>query len=396
MSEYPDPDVEVDALSPAELAASLDAGEPTRLLDVRNRDEFESWHVEGATVTATQIPYMKWLQADAQDTVADRAADIEGEGPITVVCGRGEASAYVASLLQEAGIEARNLAEGMDGWARVYQANELSADVPPEGVTVVQYRRPSSGCLGYTIVADGEAMVVDPLREFTDRYVADAHERDATIEYAVDTHVHADHVSGLRELAAETGATPVMPRLSVERGVTYDVETVIHNEELSLGSTTVRAVHLPGHTTGMTGFEIGDVLLSGDSLFVESVARPDLERGAKGAESLAYRLHESLTERIGAFDDDTLVAPGHYSDAATPAHDGSYTARLGDLRERLSVFSADRSTFVANIIRDMPPQPANYERIIAANMGVEDLDDADAFELELGPNNCAASPSRTS
>jgi glyoxylase-like metal-dependent hydrolase (beta-lactamase superfamily II) len=242
------------------------------------------------------------------------------------------------------------------------------------------------------LVADGEAMVVDPLRAFTDRYVADADEYDASIEYAVDTHVHADHVSGLRELAAETDATPVMPRLAVERGVTYDVETVIHNEELSLGSATVRAVHLPGHTTGMTGFAVGGVLLSGDSLFVESVARPDLERGAKGAESLAYRLHESLTERLTEFDDDTLVAPGHCSDAATPAADGSYTARLGDLRERLPVFSVDRSTFVANVIRDMPPQPANYERIIAGNLGTEALDDADAFELELGPNNCAASP----
>ena len=389
MSDYPEPDVAVASRSPAWLADRLAAGDPVRLLDVRNRDEFEDWQITGPSVETTLVPYMKWLQADAQDAVADRAAEIDGSGPITVVCGKGEASAYVAGLLTEAGIDAHNLADGMEGWACVDRTVEL----PCESATVVQFQRPASGCLSSLVVASDEAAVVDPLRAFTDRYVVATEERDAEITTVVDTHVHADHVSGLRDLAAETGATPVLPRLSVQRGVEFDVETVVDGEELTVGDTTLRAVHLPGHTTGMTAFAVGDVLLSGDSLFLESVARPDLQRGEGGVEALAAQLYESLTERLADFDDDTLVAPGHYSEGTEPDADGGYAASLGDLRERLPVFGMERTAFTARIMRDMPPQPDNFERIVAANLGLADLDDDDAFEVELGPNNCAATPS---
>ncbi|WP_136716495.1 MBL fold metallo-hydrolase [Halorientalis salina] len=389
MSDDPDSGTGADALSPAGLADRLAAGESVRLLDVRNRDEFETWHVDGPSVEATLIPHMNWIQADVRDSVADLASDIDGEGPITVVCGRGEASAAVAEMLTEAGIEAHNLAEGMEGWARVYRAREIT-DADP---TVVQYQRPASGCLGYMVVSDGEALVVDPLRAFVDRYIEDAAERDAEITTVVDTHVHADHVSGLRDLAGATGATAVMPRMSVQRGVTYDVETVIHGEELTVGDATLDVFHLPGHTTGMTAFRVGDVLLSGDSLFVESVARPDLQQGDNGAEMLAGQLYESLTDRTADLPDETVVAPGHYSEGVQPADDGTYTARLGELRERLPVYDMSNAEFRARILRDIPPRPANFERIIAANLGREDLADEDAFELELGPNNCAASPS---
>jgi glyoxylase-like metal-dependent hydrolase (beta-lactamase superfamily II)/rhodanese-related sulfurtransferase len=389
MSDYPEPDVAVESRSPEWLADRLTAGDPVRLLDVRNRDEFEDWQITGPSVEATLIPYMQWLQAEVQDSVADRADEIDGEGPITVVCGKGEASAYVAGLLTEAGIEAHNLAEGMQGWARVARTVEL----PCDAATVVQFQRPASGCLSSLLVAGDEAAVIDPLRAFTDRYVVAAAQRDAEITTVVDTHVHADHVSGLRELAEKTGATPVLPRLSVQRGVEFDVETIIDGEERAVGDATLRAVHLPGHTTGMTAFTVGNVLLSGDSIFLESVARPDLQRGEGGAEALAAQLYESLTERLADFDGDTLVAPGHYSEGTDPDADGAFAARLGDLRESLPVFEMDRTAFTARIMRDIPPQPDNFERIVAANLGLAELDDGTAFELELGPNNCAATPS---
>jgi glyoxylase-like metal-dependent hydrolase (beta-lactamase superfamily II)/rhodanese-related sulfurtransferase len=389
MTDYRDPEGEVASLSPDALADRLAASEPVRVLDVRNRDEFEAWHVEGPSVTTTLVPYMTWVQADATDSVADRAADIDGAGPILVVCARGEASASVADLLDRAGYDATNLDGGMEAWARVSRTAELATDGPS---TVVQYRRPSTGCLGYLVVAGDEAVVVDPLRAFVDRYVDDAAARGAEITTAVDTHVHADHVSGLREVADRTGATPVVPRMSSERGVTYDAEPIIHGEELAVGDTTLEAIHLPGHTTGMTAFLLDGVLLAGDSLFVESVARPDLEEGADGAPALAAQLYESLTARLADLPDGTLVAPGHYSPAATPREDGAYAAPLGDLRDRLAVFSMDRQSFTGRIVMDTPDRPANFQRIVAINLGLEDADDEDAFELELGPNNCAASP----
>lgn len=384
---YPDPPVEPDSVAPAELARRLASSHPVRLLDVRDRDEFESWRITGPSVTATQIPFSKALQAQVTDSVGGLAERVDGEGPITVVCGRGEASAYVAGLFEQADIAAQNLADGMRGWARVYEGHEISDD---GAATVLQYQRPSSGCLGYLVVSDGEAAVIDPLRAFTDRYATDAAEHDATLTYAIDTHIHADHVSGLRSVAAATGATAILSERAADRGVTFEGRTLADDETISLGATELRAVWLPGHTTGMTGFAVGNCLVTGDSLFLESVARPDLEAGDDGAPEFANMLFATLTERLAAFDDGMTVAPGHVGEG-TPRNDGgTYTAPLGEVRDRLWVFAVDRETFRERILTDMPSRPANFESIIAANLGETTPTDDDAFEWELGPNNCAA------
>src|SRR6056297_632516 len=215
----PDPPTEHPSLSAAALKDRLDAGEPVRLLDVRDRDEFAAWQIDGPAVTATQLPFTKFLQAKVTGEVEDLLDGIDGEGPITAVCARGEASAFVAGLLVDHGVDARNLADGMEGWARLYEAHEL----PTDAATVLQYERPASGCLSYLVVSDGEAAVVDPLRAFTDRYLADAAAHAATLRYAVDTHVHADHVSGVHRLASDHDVEPVVPARAVDRGLSFDV-----------------------------------------------------------------------------------------------------------------------------------------------------------------------------
>ncbi|MGB9952363.1 MBL fold metallo-hydrolase [Haloarcula marismortui] len=385
--DYPDPPTDPPSLSATALQTKLDTGEPVRLLDVRDRDEYEQWRVRGETVTATQLPFAKFLQAKVTGEVNDIVDEVAGSGPITVVCGRGEASAFVAGLLTEHDIEAQNLSDGMEGWARLYEAREI----PCDDATVLQYRRPSSGCLGYMVVSDDSAAVIDPLRAFTDRYIADATDRDASLTHAIDTHVHADHVSGVRRLAEETDAKPMLSERAVARGVD-DMTAVADDESLQVGSATLEPRPLPGHTTGMTGFTIGDVLLAGDSIFLNSVARPDLEAGADGARDLARDLHRTLTDRLSVLPDETLVAPGHYSESTMSANGGTFTASLGTLRSRLTGFEMDREAFVEYVCDDIPARPANFERIIAINLGAETADDDTAFELELGPNNCAAAP----
>ena len=384
--EYPDPPADVPSVAPATLKRRLDRGESVRLLDVRNRDEIEEWQIAGPTITRTDIPYAKFMQAKVQDTVTDLAADIDGDGPITVVCGHGEASSFVAGLLSEAGIEAQNLAGGMTKWARVYDAHGIATDGP----TVVQYQRPSSGCLAYMIQDGRKAIVVDPLAAFVDRYITDAAERNVDIVAVVDTHVHADHISGARELAAKTGARTIVTEGAHARGITEDVETVGDGETLSVGDATVEVVALPGHTTGMAGLAVGNVLLSGDSLFLDAVARPDLQEKGDIAE-MARELYRTLTERMARFADETVLAPGHVDDRSTVAGDRTYTAPLGEVRERVPAFAETEREFVEQMTGDLPPEPANAERIVAINLGRETADDEEAFELELGPNNCAAS-----
>jgi len=384
----PEPESKTDALTPAALARAIDAGDQVQLLDVRDRNEIETWAIDGPSIEREHVPYARFLQAEVTGRVEDLAADFVLDEPVTVVCGRGEASDHVADLLTGAGIVARNLAEGMTGWARVYRASEIDVG---GSATIVQYRRPSSGCLAYLVQAGDEAAVIDPLRAFTDRYVADAADRGVEIRYAIDTHLHADHVSGRDRLAAETDAEPIMPEPAAARGVN-GITTVADSEALALGDTVITAIAAPGHTSGAFAFRVGDVLLTGDSLFLDGVPRPDLEAGADGARELAGTLHDTLTERFGGLDDELLVAPGHYGPSERPEIGGEYTARLGDLRERLLVFSLEREAFVERVLDGMEPRPANHERIVAINRSQEEIDDETAFELELGPNNCAAAP----
>ena len=382
---------DVPGVDPATLQRRIDAGDPVRVLDLRNRDEVEQWHLAGPNVSLTQQPYNRFVQAQVTDGIDEFVAAVTGEGPITVVCARGEASAEVAAGLLERGHDAHNLTGGMDAWARLLLATEVDGAVGGDDDTLVQYRRPSSGCLGYLVASAGAAAVVDPLRAFTGRYVADARERGVEVETVVDTHVHADHVSGLRSLAEATGATPVMPERAVERGVTGDVTTVGDGDTLDVGNLAVEAVHAPGHTTGMTAVAVGDALLTGDSLFLDGVARPDLEAGFETAEAFARELYRTVTERFSPFPGETVVAPGHHGEGAQPDTDGVFAAPLGECRQP-RVFEMGEDEFVAHVTDRRPSRPANHERIVAVNLGRESVDDEAAFELELGPNNCAAAP----
>jgi glyoxylase-like metal-dependent hydrolase (beta-lactamase superfamily II) len=386
--DFPTPDADVETVRPETLKERIDAGEDVTLLDARMQSDYEEWRVDGDTVESINVPYFHFLEDEIDDEVLEQIPD---DREVTVLCAKGGASEFVAGTLAERGYDVNHLEDGMNGWARIYEAVEV--DGYDGAGTLVQYQRPSSGCLGYLLYDDGEAAIVDPLRAFTDRYQADAEELGVELKYALDTHVHADHISGVRELADE-GVEGVVPEAAVDRGVTYadEVTTAADGDTFSVGDATIEAVYTPGHTTGMTSYLLDDSLLAtGDGLFVESVARPDLEEGDDGAPEAARMLYESLQERVLSLPDDTLVGGAHFSDAAEPAADGTYTARLGDLVADMAALTMDEQEFVDLILSDMPPRPANYEDIIATNLGQNAVDDEEAFTLELGPNNCAAS-----
>jgi len=376
-------------IAPEDLADRLARGEHLGIVDVRDRDEFEQWTVEGPGVEAVQVPHARFLQAQVRGGTADLVDDVPE--PLVVVCGRGEASDHAADLLCETGLDARNLAGGMDAWARVYRATELPT---PDGATVVQYHRPATGCLAYLVVGDGDApdaAVVDPLRAFADGYAADAADRGATLSRAIDTHVHADHVSGVRAVAEAAGAEPAIAAGARDRGLAFDATPLADGEAFEVGDVRIEAIHAPGHTGEMTALLVarGDgpgTLLAGDSLFLDGVARPDLEAGVEpeDAAGVLYDTLRSLRERLP---DGTLVAPGHVRLSTAPDADGAYAASLGSLFTDLELADLDREAFVDRVTATVPP-PANAGAIVAANLGEREVEDPAA--LELGPNNCAA------
>ena len=383
-------------LPPAELASWLAEQRSFTVLDVRNRDEFESWHVSGPNVEAAHVPHQQFIAARVQGTSEELVPD--GPEPVLVVCGLGRSSAEVAIQLQAGGVDALNLAGGMAAWARHYEAVEL----PCSTATVLQYHRPATGCLSALVVGgstgDSErtAAVIDPLRSFADRYAEDAADHDANLAYAVDTHVHADHVSGVRAVAESTGAAVVLPAGITAHDPRFESEPhlVADGDSLDLGgNAALEAVDLPGHTPEMLGYRLadsaqGDLLFGGDTLFLTTVARPDLavERGE--IEGMARKLYATLSE-LRSLPTETRIVPGHVSESTRPDEAGRYVATLGELVAQIDLLDLDESAFVERVTESLPPRPANDEQIRRINLGRETVDEETAFELELGPNNCA-------
>ena len=289
-------------ISPMTLADRLAAGEAITLLDVRDEAD---WTIEAATATAIHMPAKQVL-----DHVANVAADLSG--PVAVLCNRGVTAQEVAPQLRMLGVDAMVIEGGMRGWIATLAAHAV--DLGVEGLAIRQVQRPGRGCLSYLLAAGGCALVVDPAPD-AGFYVALAQEVGASIDTVIDTHLHADHLSGARALAHATGAALRLPAGTLERGVTYaDRVDPLHDGDLvALGEVGVRALALPGHTSDMTGLLVaGRALVGGDSLFADGIARPDLQRGdPEGARAMARTLHATLHDRI-------LALGGRHRPAALP------------------------------------------------------------------------------
>src|SRR4051812_484020 len=240
------------------------------------------------------------------------------------------------------------------------------------------------GCASYLIGDEdaGVAAVVDPKLDIED-YLALARYMGVSIEHVLETHNHADHVSGHGRLAAATGAT-----IHVHRLAEPDYEHVPFDDgwELALGSVLVRALHTPGHRPEHTAFALVDrgrgeepwAVLTGDSLFVGDIARPDLAVDkAEGASGIFHSLHDRLLELPGSCE----VWPGHLGGSLCggPGMDMKTSSTIGYERAHNTLLQIDsEEEFVAATTRKLPPQPPNFQAIVALNRGplVRDLRDA--------------------
>lgn len=369
------PPVDID---PAAFEAELRSGADVLVVDTRDPASFAAWHVDAVGVPILNLPEAD-LVADP-----DRAlAAIPADARLRVICNAGNASRRVAEALGPHAGEVRSVEGGLIGWSRVLQADEVALDGP---FTVVQLRREARGCLSYLVIADGEALAVDPAPDVRP-YLAEAARRGVRITHVLDTHVHADHLSGGRALAEATGAALHLSHAALARGLRYagEVTPVGDGDTLAIGGEQVTVVALPGHTSDMIGVRVGDdALIGGDSVFADSIARPDLEEGDEGADRAARRLYRTLCERVGPLPDSTVLLPCHYAGGRL---DGPVAPTLAEVRAALPELALDEDTFVTRLLQAMPPRPANYLAIIDVNLGGV-VDDA-ASRLEIGANNCA-------
>jgi hydroxyacylglutathione hydrolase len=231
------------------------------------------------------------------------------------------------------------------------------------------------GCASYLIGDEdaGLAAVVDPRLDI-DEYLRLARYLGVRIEHVLETHNHADHVSGHGRLVASTGATIHIHR---EAGPDYDHERFDDGWELQLGALTVRALHTPGHRPEHTAFALFGTdrgsepwaVLTGDSLFVGGIARPDLavekEDGARG-------IFRSLRERLLVLPDTCEVWPGHLGGSLCggPGMDLKVCSTIGYERAHQPLLRIDdEDEFVERATADLPPQPPNFGAIVDTNRG---------------------------
>ena len=392
---------EVSEWSAEDLLGRLEAGEDLFLLDIRDDEEFERWKIEGTKeIPALNVPIYEFLAEDEHDDAVDTfRAYVERElvdrlprgTPILTVCPEGDASSYLAEALRRLDLTAFNLAGGMEAWGNHYRSRNV---VRLPELQIWQLSRPARGCLSYVAASGGEAVVVDPLRH-VDHYLELARKLGFEIVRVVDTHGHADHISGGPRLAAELGVPyhlhpydAIHPIDVLPARIAY--EPLREGQELSFGRRRLRCVHIPGHTLGNLALYLDDgFLFSGDSIFIESIARPDL--GGRG-ETWAPLHYRSLL-RLLDLPADTVVLPGHFSQLGEGS-EGLWAASLGELAEAnegLVMARKGEDEFVRYILSSLPNFPDEYVEIKRVNAGLVEVDESQASELELGKNICALS-----
>ncbi len=375
--------VEIEA---EELARALSAGEPLQIMDVRAPERVARGPID-------LIPPEHFHNIRGSELMHYRdipSTGLDPELPVAVVCGHGLDSKILAFHLGRLGLDARSLAGGMLAWMRLTLPIDLD---PTEGLDrLVQFDRIGKGCLGYLLVSGGEAVIVDPPLVF-DRYVEALRHSGARPVGVVDTHAHADYVSGAVPMAEYFGvpyylheADAVYPYDGTPG--TVEFTPLSDGETIEFGRTALRAMHTPGHTEGSVTFLVEDrIALTGDFLFVESIGRPDL---SGREEEWAGKLWASMARAIREWDDSVAIYPAHYASEQERRMGRAVGISFGDLLAENEILKIqDPEVFLHHILSKKAPFPDSYRKIKAINVGLAPVQEDEVEELEVGRNECA-------
>lgn len=373
-------------IAAAELARRLERGERVQILDIRTPERVAQGRVRfGATPDFRALPASEIYQlATLEPLMLDPAV------AVAVICGHGNSSKQATGFLRARGFEAFSVTGGMAAWAGVYLPRRLSSTASFQHV--VQLDRIGKGALSYVLVSDGDAVVVDPGRQL-ELYEAELRELDAIPTAVIDTHVHADYLSGARAASARWQVPYFLH--SADARSPYDgalgrlaYQPVNGGDTIAVGRATLRIAHVPGHTLGSIALIADEALaLTGDFLFVQSVGRPDL--GGQ-SDAWAAQLWASLERARRDWPGDLLVLPAHYASERERRADRAVAARF-DVVVATNEAAAiqDERVFHAWVAAKSATPPESYRTIKLANLGLVNLSDGEAELLEFGPNQCA-------
>lgn len=351
------------------------------ILDVRNEESFSDWKIEGKNFEHLNVPYFELL-----DGVEDLIDQLPKDQDILVACAKEKSAKMVANMLAEKDVKVSYLKGGMNSWSEHLEPVKLG-DLE-KGGEIYQFVRIGKGCLSYMIMSDGEAAIIDPTR-MTDVFTDFAERKSVKIKYVLDTHLHADHISGGREIRDKTGADYYLPPKDAEE-VVFDYHPLEDGHVITIGHSKIeiKAYHTPGHTVGSTSFIVdGKYLFTGDLLFIDSIGRPDL---AGKAREWVDDLRETLYVTYKNLSEDLIVLPAHFMIVEELNEDGSVSEKLGRLfEENHGLNIPDETEFASLVTEGLPPQPNAFKDIRQVNMGKIEASQAEQKEMEIGPNRCA-------
>lgn len=374
----------VPEISPEELVLRVESGAPFRVLDVRANT------ASGRIDIVPQECYVNIRGSQLMAMGANVKTAFPPSDPVAVVCERGNSSKQIAAHLNELGYVAQSIRGGMAAWGMAVVARPLA---PPPGFDcLLQFDRVAKGATGYLLGAGGEALIVDPPRK-AQPYLEAARERGLKVVAVADTHAHADYISGGPGLSRALGIPYYLhPRDAIlpydGSPAKLDYAKAEDGTVIPIGPASVRTFHTPGHTLGSVSYLAGDsVALTGDFIFVNSIGRPDL--GGK-AEAWTKELWASLERARREWPGAMRLYPGHYASEAEREADRTIGAVFSAIQARNEPLRfKDEAAFTAWVMTKVGGSPESYRKIKAVNLGLVEVWDMEAQELDCGRNECA-------
>jgi glyoxylase-like metal-dependent hydrolase (beta-lactamase superfamily II)/rhodanese-related sulfurtransferase len=385
-------------IKPEALKKKIDKGEDIFILDVRTPEEHKSWKVSYDKYRDSSV-----IPIDALSS-PDTLKQIPKDKEIVTFCTHGNRSMGAAKMLSDLGYNAKSIQGGLDGWNSVYDIADITNDANSTA-RIWQIRRVSKGCMSYVIAteSDKKAIVIDPTCEIDNVIRKIVNENDLKITIVIDTHMHADHLSGATRLAKRYGADVYGSSLEgydyANSGDHINFKLVMDGDNIDVGKGVIlQAIHTPGHTNGSMSFKLQfdkinntktnvnnhkSYLFTGDTLFIDGVGRPDLHNKA---DEFAHNLFNSYRQTILNLSDETIILPAHFSSSFS--HEKPISNNIKSMKQQMNLLSLSEDKFVEFVAASIPPQPMNYRKIISINKKLIPCDKVEEKDIEAGPNSC--------
>ena len=365
----------VKEISTDTLRTWLETGKEVSILDIRPIGERAEWFIPGS------VHFNAYDKLKTKDPNPLQGLHLDKTVPVVTICAGGKTSLLAAGVLNEQGFETYSLQGGMKGWSLSWNTARLAF----RNFEIIQFRRTGKGCLSYLVASGKEAIIIDaslPIEAYQEFLVREK----LTLKHVIETHIHADHLSRSKQLAQNNKATLHLP---ASNKVSFDFIPVTSSSVFQIGNIRIKAIRTPGHTTESTCYLVDDkVLLTGDTLFINGVGRPDLKANNDEVMQKSKMLYQSL-QKLLALDENMIVLPAHTSQPVD-FNNVPIQTTIGSIKQNVAMLRLSEEEFVNTILQRIPPTPANYQSIVEHNLK-GDFSDVNPVDLEAGANRCGIS-----